>query len=241
MLEEIKKLTPNPVTRVILTHSDRDHVNGLAGFPKGLTIVAQAQCKKEMAEAFKDPALLELREYMPTQVFDDSLDLKINQEPIRLLHFGPAHTSGDTVVLFPTEKVAFIGDLAFIGRDPLVHRQKGGTSLGYAATLKKIIELGAETYVSGHNDPLTTADLQGLLSAIKEKQAKVKALIAEGKSLEDIKAAFGIADQAGATAGRRFPSLVEVIYFDLTGKRNAQATAATAAGAKYRFRHRSGA
>src|SRR5437763_13303769 len=36
MLAEIAKLTPKPVTHVILTHSDGDHVNGLAGFPIGL-------------------------------------------------------------------------------------------------------------------------------------------------------------------------------------------------------------
>jgi cyclase len=225
MIEEIKKLTTAPITRVILTHSDRDHVNGLAGFPRGLTIIAQTQCKKEMEEAFKDPALAHLREYLPTHDYEVSsmrtawVGLEIDPEQYRLFHFGPAHTSGDTVVWFPMAEVAFIGDLAFVGRDPLVHRQKGGTSLGYAATLKKIIELGAETYVSGHSDPLTTADLEGLLSAIKEKQAKVKALIAEGKSFEDIKTAFGIADQAGGTGGRRFPSLVEVIYLDLTEKK----------------------
>src|SRR5579863_5347872 len=35
MLAEIKKITPKPVTTVILTHSDGDHVNGLAAFPAG--------------------------------------------------------------------------------------------------------------------------------------------------------------------------------------------------------------
>src|SRR5690242_20897219 len=34
MLQEVAKVTPKPVTHVILTHSDADHVNGLAGFPK---------------------------------------------------------------------------------------------------------------------------------------------------------------------------------------------------------------
>src|SRR5215467_3463652 len=33
VLSEIAKLTPKPVTTVILTHSDADHVNGLAAFP----------------------------------------------------------------------------------------------------------------------------------------------------------------------------------------------------------------
>ena len=40
MLAEIAKLTPKPVTHVILTHSDGDHVNGLAAFPQGITVIA---------------------------------------------------------------------------------------------------------------------------------------------------------------------------------------------------------
>src|SRR5438270_4702074 len=35
MLAEIAKITPKPATTDILTHSDRDHVNGLAPFPAG--------------------------------------------------------------------------------------------------------------------------------------------------------------------------------------------------------------
>src|SRR5690348_15875043 len=59
MLGEIAKVTPYPVTHVILTHSDADHVNGLMGFPKGLTIIAHENCKNEMADALTDaPAAL---------------------------------------------------------------------------------------------------------------------------------------------------------------------------------------
>src|SRR5271167_150629 len=45
LLDEIAKVTPKPVTTVILTHSDGDHVNGLAAFPAGLTIIAQEMNK----------------------------------------------------------------------------------------------------------------------------------------------------------------------------------------------------
>src|SRR5436853_7155369 len=48
MLAEIAKITPKPVTTVILTHSDGDHVNGLAAFPAGLTIISQENCKIQM-------------------------------------------------------------------------------------------------------------------------------------------------------------------------------------------------
>lgn len=220
MIVEIRKITPLPITHLLITHSDGDHVNGLGGFPTGLKILAHARTKKDMEEAFqKDDALKPLLAYLPNQTFTDNFDLKGLGEEIRLLYFGPAHTSGDVVVFFPDEKIAFIGDLVFIGRDPLIHREKGGTSFGLVANLKKILELDAKTFISGHNDPLTKKDIQGLSSSIEEKQAKVKDMIKAGKTLDEIKKAFGIADQAGAPAGRRWPSLVEVIYLELTEKK----------------------
>jgi glyoxylase-like metal-dependent hydrolase (beta-lactamase superfamily II) len=218
MLAEIQKLTPNPVKYVVLTHSDGDHVNGLAGFPPGLTIVAHENTKKDMEEAFKDPKMSALLPYLPNETFAGDRPLNIDGVRMKLLYFGPAHTSGDLVVYLPDQKIAFIGDLAFLGRDPLIHRQKGGTSFGLAQTLKKLLALDADTFISGHNDPLTKADIQGLLTAIEEKQAKVKVLIEQGKSLDEIKSAFGIADTSGP-GGRRWPSLVETIYLDLTEKK----------------------
>src|SRR3954470_13494649 len=44
LLAHIAKITPKPVTTVILTHSDGDHVNGLQSFPQGLNIIAQDNC-----------------------------------------------------------------------------------------------------------------------------------------------------------------------------------------------------
>src|SRR5579871_5156527 len=46
LLEDIAKITPKPVTTVILTHSDGDHVNGLASFPAGITIIARRTTKR---------------------------------------------------------------------------------------------------------------------------------------------------------------------------------------------------
>src|SRR6202163_3573747 len=51
LLDNVAKITPKPVTTVILTHSDADHVNGLASFPTGITIIAQENNKKEQDAA----------------------------------------------------------------------------------------------------------------------------------------------------------------------------------------------
>ena len=40
IIADIAKITPKPVTHVILTHSDGDHVSGLAGSWTGLRILS---------------------------------------------------------------------------------------------------------------------------------------------------------------------------------------------------------
>jgi len=218
MLAEIAKITPLPVRTLALTHSDADHVNGLGAFPPGLRIYAQERTKKDMEDAFgKDAALKPLLAYLPNQLVGDSLEFKLGAETVRLLFFGPAHTSGDMIVYLPAQKTAFVGDLLFVGRDPLIHRQKGGSSFGLVKALKALLALDADTYLSGHAAPLKKSDVEGLVRSIEEKQTKVRALVQEGKSLDEVKKAFGLADQPGP-GGMRWPSLVEIIYQELTAK-----------------------
>ena len=216
-LAEIAKLTPLPVSVMILTHSDGDHVNGLIGFPPGMAIQAHLQTKKDMEAAFQEPALQPLQAYLPTLTFGDSTTMTFGGRTVELLHFGPAHTSGDTVVLFPQDKVAFVGDLVFIGRDPLIHQRKGGTSFGLVKTLQGILKLEADILIPGHGEPLGKPQVESLLKSIQDRQAKVQAMIAEGKTLEDVKKEFSIAEPAGG--GRRWPSLVEIIYLELSQKK----------------------
>jgi glyoxylase-like metal-dependent hydrolase (beta-lactamase superfamily II) len=215
MLAAIAAITKNPVRTLVLTHSDGDHVNGLAGFPQGLNIIAHANARRDMETAFKDPKQSALAPYLPNKVIDASQPLKIDGVRVNLLYFGPAHTSGDLVVFLPDRRIAFIGDLAFIGRDPLIHRQKGGTSFGLVQNLKKILALDADTFISGHNDPLKKADINGLLASIEDRQAKIQALVREGKSLDEVRKSMGVA----AAPGQRFPSLIEIIYQEVTEKK----------------------
>jgi len=226
VIEEVKKLTPNPITRIVLTHSDGDHVNGLNGFPAGLKIYGHPQTGKDMEEASKALNTQYLRDYLPNQVCSpctpsnaSALTFRVGREEVRLHFFGAAHTSGDLVVYFPAEKVAFIGDLVFLGRDPLIHRQKGGTSTGFIDTLHAMLGMDVETYISGHNDPLNKQDLQGLYTSMSEKRDKVKAMISDGKSLDEIKKTFGVQDAPAQPGRPRSMSLIEVIYLDLTEKK----------------------
>ncbi len=220
MLAAIAEVTPRPVTTIILTHSDGDHVNGLPGFPRGLTIIAHKNVKRDMEKAAAD--LPALRDYLPTLVYDKAMGQAIGGRGIELRHFGPAHTDGDTCVLFPDLAVAFVGDLAFVGRDPLIHLQKGGTTSGYVKTLEALLaeKPAIKTFLSGHADPLNRADIEALKTSLADKLAKLKDMVAAGKSLDEVRKAFGIETPPDAPGGRRrWLSFVETAYNELTSKK----------------------
>jgi cyclase len=225
MLAELKKTVHFPVTKIILTHSDGDHINGLPGFPKGLPIISQEQVKADMMKAAVD--LPALQDYLPTVVFKDELKLKSGRRTVTLCHYGPAHTDGDTVVYVDLERTAFVGDLVFIGRDPIVHRSKNGSSFGLVQTLKAILDHRPhiETFIPGHGDMVTRAEVEGLVRSIEIKQTRIKTLIAEGKSLDEIKKILQVEDRPGAGGRPQFMSLAEVIYQELTEKKEKKSSA----------------
>jgi cyclase len=213
MIAEIKKLTSNPIKYVILTHSDGDHVNGIVGFPADVIIATHHQTAKDMDNAFKDA---KLRSYLPDFTFSKKLNLHFGDKTVKLFNFGPAHTSGDVVVFFPDEKVAFIGDLLFLGTDPLIHRHKNGNSFGLVKTLKSILKLGADKFIHGHGRVASPSDLESVIKTLEDKQTKIKAFIKEGKSLEEIKKIFNVEDRPSRPGRRRWLSLIETIYLELT-------------------------
>src|SRR6516225_4855620 len=191
LLDDVAKITPKPVTTVILTHSDGDHVNGLASFPSGITIIAQENDKKEQQAALAaggrgaPPA-----DHLPTQVVSkNKQNLKIDGVKLELLHWAPAHTSGDLVVYLPDQKIVATGDIIAGQGDPLIHREKNGSSEGWITTTKGIVALNADEFVPGHGDIQTKAAIQQRLSDTEVKREKIKELVAQGKSLNEIRAA----------------------------------------------------
>jgi cyclase len=221
LLDEIAKITPKPVTTVILTHSDGDHVNGLASFPKGITIVAHENNKKEQDAAMAaggrgaPPA-----DHLPTQVISKNKEsLKIEGQNVEVYHWAPAHTSGDLVVFLPDAKIVFCGDvIASTLPDPLIHLEKNGSSEGWITTAKGIAGLNADQFVPGHGNVEDKATVQKRVTNAETKRVKIAALVAQGKSLDEIKAAVGDVPPAAGGRGPAFASFTEVVYRELTKK-----------------------
>ncbi len=223
LLADIAKITPKPVTTVIFTHSDADHVNGIAAFPSGIRIIAQANDKAEQEKALAaggrgaPPA-----GHLPTEVVSKNKESeKIDGLKLEFYHWAPAHTSGDLVIYLPSEKIVFCGDIIAGGKtaDPLIHLEKNGSSEGWITTVKGITGLKGEQFVEGHGDVLTKEDVEKRLTDAETKRAKIKEMVAMGRSLDYIRMALGEpAPAAGRGRGPGFPSFTTVVYQELTKK-----------------------
>jgi hypothetical protein len=63
-----------------------------------------------------------------------------------------------------------------------------------------LIKLNADTYVTGHGDLVAKADLQRKFDATTARRNKIAAMIKEGKTLDQIKAALPDLPAPGAAA-----------------------------------------
>jgi glyoxylase-like metal-dependent hydrolase (beta-lactamase superfamily II) len=215
LVKEVEKLTNKPITTVILTHSDPDHARGLAGFPLGLTIIAHENAKREIEQDLAAGGQASApREYLPNKTVTQAREsMTIDGVRMTLIHIAPAHTSGDLAVYFPDYKVVASGDLVGDG-DPTVHLEKHGSSEGWIKFVSALVDLDADTYVRGHADVATKEQVRASLANAEAKRARIVDLVKQGKSLDDVKQAFG---EPLKRAGR-FPTFTETTYEELTKK-----------------------
>jgi cyclase len=214
VMAEVAKITPKPVTHIILTHSNLDHVDGLPGFPKGLTIIAQENCKQQMEHPRNNPQNIDLSGYIPTKTVGKKESMTIDGVRFVLLHWAPAHTSGDLIIYLPDQKIAFTGDITVTRLPyPLIHLEDEGSSAGWIESMKGIVALNADTFVPGHGGTQTKPELQMRVANTAARREKIKELVAQGKSLPDIKKELG--EQAPANGGN-FASFTDVVYKELT-------------------------
>ncbi|MFJ2690180.1 MBL fold metallo-hydrolase [Pseudomonas sp. NPDC087336] len=222
VLEAIAKITSKPVRTIILTHSDPDHVNALPAYPRGLDIIAQENVGPEMQEALDNPLKNttstppELKNYLPTKTVKNDETMVVDGVTLQLMHLGPAHTDSDLIIYLPQQSVVFAGDILTpdFSAYPGIHLDKHGSSLGWIRTMQALIALDAQVYVSGHGEPLSRADLQARLEVAVQRRTEIERLVAQHKTLEEVKAALN--DPPPKGLAKMFPTFTDTTYQELT-------------------------
>jgi len=193
ILSKIKDLTPKPITMLINTHTHADHVSGNVEFPATVDVVVQENTKANMEkmDIFKENN----GRGMAKKTFKDKMTLMKGADQIDLYYFGPGHTNGDAIVVFPALRTAHIGDLFASKSLPLVDSANGGSVLHYPETLNKVHSgiKNVDTLINGHMPTTTTwADLKTFAEFNQDFLTWAQGALKSGKTPEQAAAEWKV-------------------------------------------------
>jgi glyoxylase-like metal-dependent hydrolase (beta-lactamase superfamily II) len=198
LMKSLTALGADPITHLINTHWHFDHTDGNAWLnAAGAKIIAQENTRKYLSQVQRvddwDYNFLALPAGgIPSEVFADALNLKLNGETIALKHFGSAHTDSDISVTFPESNVIHLGDTFWNGVYPFIDHSTSGSIDGMiAGSDRNLAETANDTIIiAGHGEAVgTKAELREFREMLVTIREKVAAMKKQGRSRDDAVAA----------------------------------------------------
>jgi glyoxylase-like metal-dependent hydrolase (beta-lactamase superfamily II) len=193
----IAEISERPMRFLLNTHWHPDHTGGNENLGKaGVLIVAHDNVR----EALKEEQFLEILDLsvppspptaLPVVTFSDTLTFHMNGEVVHAFHVSLAHTDGDSIVHFRNSNVVHVGDILFNGVYPYIDYAIGGSIDGMIEAGKAVLEIvdGDTRIIPGHGPLADREDLVRSVAMLEGARAKVAALKAVGKGLEEVIAA----------------------------------------------------
>jgi cyclase len=97
------------------------------------------------------------RARMPNATYRDRMTFYLGGKEIQVLHFGSAHTKGDSVLFVPQDRIAYLSEVFFNEEFP---NMAGGYGVSWIRALDALRALDADIFVPGHgpipDDPKQT-------------------------------------------------------------------------------------
>ena len=202
--DAIAELGGGEIDFAINTHWHFDHADGNKALgPAGSWIVAHEHSAAMMAKDniinlvnFKYKQDAYPPDARPVISFGDRMTFHFNGGDIELLHAGAAHTAGDAVAIFRKQNAVHFGDVFNKLGYPFIDVDSGGSIDGMIRFCETVYaELNEDTIViPGHGVVTDMPDLAAYIDMLKSVRQRVKALIDDGKSMEEVLAADVTAD-----------------------------------------------
>jgi cyclase len=216
LVAAIAKISDKPIRFLIDTHVHADHTGGNENFAKrGVLIFSRDQLRARLEHpspaADGTPGKPAPPQALPVVTYDGPVSIHVDGENVRLIPIRNAHTDGDTLVSFPGHDILAVGDYYRSVGYPFVDLNNGGSLAGILDGLGATIgRAGPNTKIIPGHGPIT--DRSGLIAArdlILAVRDKIAALVAQGKTLEEVIAAKTTADfdaqvPQGAQSSERF-------------------------------------
>jgi glyoxylase-like metal-dependent hydrolase (beta-lactamase superfamily II) len=188
-VDEIKKVTNQPIKYLIYSHHHFDHVAGGKPFKDaGATIIAHRRAQERLAK-IKDP-----HTPLPDETLETSRTIELGGTTLELHFLGPSHSDSNLVMRLPREKIIFLVDTIPVGTLP----GRGMIDFYPLETeefIEKVIAMDWERLIPGHpgepNGRLgTKKDAQDQLAMYRDFSAEIKKQAQDGKCWDTVEKEF---------------------------------------------------
>ncbi|HEX8610659.1 MAG TPA: MBL fold metallo-hydrolase [Telluria sp.] len=166
MIKAIRKVTPQPVRRVIVSHFHADHFYGLQAFKaQGAQIWAHENGRAYLASDLAATRLAQRKEALAPWVNDatrltgadrwlgfadgKAIAFEMGGVRFRIIDMSGAHAPDDIMLAVDNDKVLFAGDLFFGGRIPFVGE---ADSRVWLDALERMLALAPQAAIPGHGE-----------------------------------------------------------------------------------------
>jgi len=185
VLEQLKRLSPQPVRYLLNTHHHTDHAGGDAVFIKTTPIVAHRNVRENFLRN-KQPGA-------PGVTFTDQASVFVGGVEARAYYFGRAHTNGDAVIYFPDLKVIHTGDLITEGM-PVMDYPNGASAVEWVKVLDAVLTLDFDTVIPGHGKLLTKERIRSDRDKLVQMNARMAALAKANVPIDQVFERLKLAD-----------------------------------------------
>jgi cyclase len=229
VMKGLKQLTSQPVRFLINTEPHSDHTTGHFVFSPPAIVIAHAGATDSMKKAY-DPARnekriaesAEMREAFkgfrlitPHIEYHDKMTLNMGERTMELYYLKNVHSEADTAIWLPKERVLFtaasVGVKRFNNLRPFV------SIPDTLNAIKMMKALNPEVVIPGHGDPGTGKILDDMERYYNTLLERVKQMVQQGKSLDDIKKELKMPEYADWEGKDRFPNNIEAAYRAVKG------------------------
>jgi glyoxylase-like metal-dependent hydrolase (beta-lactamase superfamily II) len=195
-LDEIRKVTDQPIRYLIYSHHHFDHIAGGKTFKDaGAQIIAHRRVSERLAP-LEDPHTV-----LPDELFEDTKTISLGDTTLELIYLGLNHSDSNIVMRLPKEKIIFLVDTIPVGAMP----GRGMIDIYPLETetfIQKVLALDWERMIPGHpgqpNDRLgTKQDAQDILTLMREASAEMRKLAQEGKCWDAAEKEFKLPKYSG--------------------------------------------
>ncbi len=192
-LDGVKARSSRPIDFLANTHHHGDHTAGNVIFRPAVRSIVSHQNVPALQKRSADEKPTTAHQAYADKTYDKVWQQALGREILRLQYFGPAHTSGDSVVTFVNANVAHMGDLVFRERHPFVDRSAGASIKNWIVLLDEVLRAhdNDTIYIFGHaKEGLgvsgTATELRAMRSYLTAVLEVAQKGIAGGKSRDEI-------------------------------------------------------